>query len=134
MPYDEALADRIRKALGPDATVTERKMFGGLAFLREGKMFCGIVKDELMVRVGPERYAESLARPHVRPMDFTGRPMNGYVFVAPPGCLTEKAIRDWIERGSAFVATLPAAKRKRHAQGSGPGSPPPARTRRRSRK
>ncbi len=113
MPYDEGLADRIRGALGPNAEVTERKMFGGLAFLRSGKMFCGIVKDELMVRVGPERYEESLAKAHVRPMDFTGRSMNGYVFVGASGCRTTKAVRSWVELGAAFVATLEDRSQKR---------------------
>ena len=111
MPYDEALADRIRQALGPHAEITEKKMFGGLAFLRGGKMFCGIVKDELMVRVGPERYEESLGKAHVRPMDFTGRPMNGYVFVGSPGCRTQRAVRGWVELGAAFVAALDEHRR-----------------------
>ena len=85
MAYDEKLADRIRQAVGPRGDVTEKKMFGGLAFLLDGKMFCGIVKDDLMVRVGPERYEAALAEAHVRPMDFTGRPMNGYVYVGRGG-------------------------------------------------
>jgi TfoX/Sxy family transcriptional regulator of competence genes len=106
MAYDETLADRIRRTIGPRPDVTEKKMFGGLAFLLGGKMFCGIVKDELMVRVGPERYAAALAEPHVRPMDFTGRPMKGYVYVAARGAKTEKGIRGWLEQGAAFVATL----------------------------
>jgi TfoX/Sxy family transcriptional regulator of competence genes len=106
MPYHEALADRIRRVLGPRPDVSEKKMFGGLAFLRDGKMFCGIVRDELMVRVGPDRYEASLAKAHVRPMDFTGRPMNGYVFVAAPGCRTDTAVKKWVGLGDAFVATL----------------------------
>jgi TfoX/Sxy family transcriptional regulator of competence genes len=116
MPFDEALADRIRRAIGPRADVTEKKMFGGLAFLLDGKMFCGIVKDELMVRVGPERYEESLAKAHVRPMDFTGRPMNGYVFVGPSGCRTEKAVKAWVELGAAFVTTLASGPGRRNAR------------------
>jgi TfoX/Sxy family transcriptional regulator of competence genes len=106
MAYDEELAERIRRAVGPRADVTEKKMFGGLAFLRDGKMFCGIVRDDLMVRVGPERYEASLTEAHVRPMDFTGRPMIGYVFVAAGGCRTEKAVAKWVERGARFVAKL----------------------------
>jgi TfoX/Sxy family transcriptional regulator of competence genes len=93
MAYDEALADRVRRAVGPRSDVTEKKMFGGLAFLLERKMFCGIANDELMVRVGPERFQESLAQAHVRPMDFTGRPMKGYMFVGPAGCRTQKWLR-----------------------------------------
>src|SRR5688572_23890839 len=106
MGYDEKLADRIRRAVGPRSDVTEKKMFGGLAFLLDGKMFCGIANDDLMVRVGPERHEASLAEAHVRPMDFTGRPMTGYVFVGPGGSRTEKAVKKWVDRGAAFVATL----------------------------
>lgn len=113
MAYDEKLADRIRQAVGPRADVTEKKMFGGLAFLLDGRMFCGIVKDDLMVRVGPERYEDALAETHVRPMDFTGRPMNGYVYVGNGGTRTEKAIKKWVDRGAAFVATLDARGTKK---------------------
>ena len=106
MAYDEAIAGRVRRAVGPRPDVTERKMFGGVAFLLDGKMFCGIANDDLMVRVGPERHASSLAQPHVRPMDFTGRPMNGYVFVGPAGSRTDKAVKTWVDAGAEFVATL----------------------------
>lgn len=110
MAYDEHLADRIRRALGTRPDVSEKKMFGGLAFLLDGKMFCGIVKDELMVRVGPDQYEASLDEVHVRPMDFTGRPMNGYIFVEPEGCQTEKAVGTWVELGEKYVATLGSGK------------------------
>jgi TfoX/Sxy family transcriptional regulator of competence genes len=110
MAYDEKLADRIRRALGPDDEIEERKMFGGIAFLRGGRMFVGITGDDLMVRVGPECYEESLGKAHVRPMDFTGRPMTGYVYVAPAGRRTDTALRAWVTLGSRFVATLPAGK------------------------
>jgi TfoX/Sxy family transcriptional regulator of competence genes len=115
MAYDEALADRIRDAIGPRKGVTEKKMFGGVAFLLDGKMFCGVTKDDLMVRVGPERYEASLAKAHVRPMDFTGRPMNGYVFVGAEGTRKIDAIRKWVELASDFVAALP---RKRRVSGN----------------
>ncbi|MGE0551703.1 MAG: TfoX/Sxy family protein [Kofleriaceae bacterium] len=106
MAYDERLADRIRQAVGPRRDVTERKMFGGIAFLLDGKMFCGIASDDLMVRIGPERHESALSEPHVRPMDFTGRPMNGYVFVGPGGIKTASAIKKWVDRAVSFVATL----------------------------
>ena len=106
MAYDEQLADRVRRVVGSRPGVTEKKMFGGLAFLLDRKMFCGIVKDDLMVRVGPERYKAALSETHVRPMDFTGRPMAGYVYVGPGGSKTVKAIEKWVERGAAFVITL----------------------------
>ncbi len=104
MAYDQKLAERIRHALGGRKSVSEKKMFGGLAFLVGGKMLCGIVKDDLMVRVGPERYGEALRRPHVRPMDFTGRPMKGFVFVGPAACGTDEAVTAWVELGADFVA------------------------------
>jgi hypothetical protein len=112
MAYDEALADRVRRALGRRRDgVTEKKMFGGIAFLLDGKTFCGIVKEDLMVRIGPERYGEALSAPHARPMDFTGRPLTGYVFVGPSGTRTEPAVRKWVDQATAFVATLPATSR-----------------------
>jgi TfoX/Sxy family transcriptional regulator of competence genes len=119
MSYDEKLADRIRRALGPREDVEERKMFGGLAFLRGGRMFCGIANEDLMVRVGPEGYEKALGKPHVRPMDFTGRPMKGYVYVAPPGRQTDAALRAWVNLSASFVSTLPpspARKRSRAAK------------------
>ncbi|MBI5287969.1 MAG: TfoX/Sxy family protein [Chloroflexi bacterium] len=113
MAYDEALADRIRRVVGPRPDVIDKKMFGGIAFLLDGKMFCGIVKDDLMVRVGPDRYGAALAEAHVRPMDFTGRPMNGYVYVGPGGSRTEKAIKKWVDQGATFVATIDATPSKK---------------------
>ena len=115
MAYDEELAERVRRAAGSRAGLSEKAMFGGLALLQGGKVFCAVLGDDLMVRVGPEAYDPTLREPHVRPMDFTGRPMKGYVFVAPDGCRTEASVAAWVERGAAFVATLakgkPAAKR-----------------------
>ena len=118
MAYDEQLAGRVRQAVGPRADVAEKKMFGGIAFLLDGKVFCGIAKDDLMVRVGPERYEAALAEAHVRPMDFTGRPMNGYVYVGRGGLRTVKAIAKWVEQGAAFVGTLDGAAKKRRRPGA----------------
>jgi TfoX/Sxy family transcriptional regulator of competence genes len=121
MAYDEALAERIRSAVGRRAGATEKKMFGGIAFLLDGKTFCGVVGDDLMVRVGPELHEQALAAPHARPMDFTGRPMKGYVFVGPPGTRTETAVRKWVERATTFVAGLMAtARRPRPRSGKRP--------------
>jgi TfoX/Sxy family transcriptional regulator of competence genes len=110
MPYDTKLAGRVRAILAERGGVVEKKMFGGLAYMLDGKMFCGIVKDELMVRVGPSAYAAALSRPHVRPMDFTGKPMTGFVFVGSGGTRTAAAISDWASQGAAYIATLPARK------------------------
>ena len=116
MAYDEELAERIRGVLRGRAGVEERKMFGGLAFLLGGRMFCGIVKSDLMVRVGPERHEEALKLPHVRPMDFTGRPSRGMVFVAP-AALRSEALRRWVERGVEGLREPRAPRTKARAQG-----------------
>jgi len=113
MSYDEGLAERIRQVLGPRDDIEERKMFGGLAFLRGGRMFCGIASGDLMVRVGPDAYEKALGKPHVRPMDFTGRPLKGYVYVALAGLRTAAALRAWVRQGADFVSTLPPGPAKR---------------------
>ena len=97
MAYDEQLAARVRRELGKRKDVSERRMFGGLAFMVGGHMACGVLKDELIVRVDPTSEAASL--PHARPFDFTVRPTRGMVYVAPAGVVTEDDLRDWVERG-----------------------------------
>lgn len=114
MSYDEALADRVRAvALELRASTTERAMFGGLCFVVDGKMFAGIVDRELMVRVGPDAYEVALAEPHVREMDFTGKPMRGYVYVEPPALRPAARLRQWIERGLAGARAAKPKKRRR---------------------
>ncbi len=108
MAYDEGLTQRIREFLEGKAGVREKKMFGGVAFLIGGNMCCGVVGDELMVRVGPDAYDEALAQPHARAMDFTGRPMRGMVYVAVAGFEDDADLSAWIGRGVAFAASLPA--------------------------
>ena len=107
MAYDELLAERVRAALTGVAGITEKKMFGGIAFMLSGNMCCGIVKDELMVRLGPEGTAAALEEPHTRPMDFTGKPMKTMIYVEAIGCADDLALTDWAERGVAFAKTLP---------------------------
>lgn len=109
MAYDEKLGERVRWIVAGEEGLTERKMFGGLAFMLDGHMFCGIVGEELMLRLGPEGADAALERPHIRPMDFTGRPMTGMVFVAPGG-LRGAALRRWVGEAAAFVRTLPPKK------------------------
>jgi len=104
--YNEKLAAMIREALKNKRNITEKKMFGGLAFMLKGKMFCGIINDDLMVRTGPENYEKALSKPHSRPMDFTGRPMKGFVYVAPHGYKTAKALSRWITFGLDYVSNL----------------------------
>lgn len=112
MPFDEVLASRVRALVHDNPDVTERKMFGGLAFLLRGQMCCGIVGSDLMVRIGAGDYASALAEKHVRPMDFTGRPSKGMVYVAPAGLRTESSLRRWVERSVRFSQSLPAKAAK----------------------
>lgn len=107
MPYDEGLAQRVREQLAQRPDVTEKKMFGGLAFLLGGNMCCGIVREELMVRVGPDAHAASLAVPHAREMDFTGRAMKGMVYVGTDGLGEDEELAAWVGRGIAFAGSLP---------------------------
>jgi hypothetical protein len=107
MAYDPGLAERIRELLRDRHDVVEKKMFGGIAFMLQGHMAVGIAGDALMARVGPDRHADALRSPHVRPMDFTGRPMKGYVFVDPAGLADDAELQRWIDACAAFVANLP---------------------------
>jgi TfoX/Sxy family transcriptional regulator of competence genes len=107
MAYDEDLAGRIREELASRDDVTERKMFGGIAFMVGGNMCCGVAGEDLMLRLGAEGADAALKDPHARPMDFTGRPMSGYVFVAPGGTATPSDLRRWVDRAVAFATTLP---------------------------
>lgn len=106
MAYDEKLADRVRNTLAGRKGLAEKKMFGGISFMLNGKMCCGVVKDDLVIRVGPERYEKALAEPYVRPMDYTGHPLRGFVFVSPPGYQTDEALANWVERAARFVISL----------------------------
>jgi len=115
MSYDEKLAERVRTTLAETSGIAEKKMFGGIAFMLHDRMFCGIIKEDLVVRVGPQQYEAALRQPHVRPMDFTGRPMSGYVYVEASGCRGKSALKKWIQWGTAFVSTMPA-KKPRKAQ------------------
>jgi hypothetical protein len=111
MAFDQALAERIRTTLASQSGIVEKKMFGGLAFLLHGHMACGIVGNDLMVRVGPEGHESALAEPNTRPMDFTGKPLKGMVYVSPTGVSTAKALRAWVDRGVEHVRTLPPKER-----------------------
>ena len=106
MAYDEGLAQRIRDVLDDREGASEKKMFGGLCFLLNGNMSCGVVGSELMVRVGPDAYEDALAEPHARKMDFTGRPMRGMVYVAEQGVEDDSDLASWIDRGAHFAGSL----------------------------
>ena len=112
MAYDESLAERIRSVLGDRQHVSEQKMFGGIAFMVGGRMAVGVTGNDLMVRVGPDAHDRALASPHVRPMDFTGRPMRGFVYVAPVGVVDDPELQRWVEFGANFAATQPPPRRR----------------------
>ena len=103
MPYDETLVERLRPLFRGKYSVKEKRMFGGLAFMVNGHMCCGIVGKDLVVRTGRDGFSEAIRQPHARPMDFTGRPMKGFVYVAPAGYRSDRDLRSWTRRGLDFV-------------------------------
>ena len=111
MAFDEGTAQRLRETyaavedLSP-TRVQEKKMFGGLAVMVNGHMSCGVVQDELMVRVGPQLYERAMARPHAREMDFTGRSLKGFVYVAVDGFESDDDLRAWVDLSLEFVLSL----------------------------
>ena len=114
MPYDESLEQRIRRFFGANKIKHEAKrMMGGLCFLVNGKMCVGVEKDRLMARIGPEVYESALKRKGCRPMDFTGRPMCGFVFVEPAGLKSEKDLGYWLELALAFNPSAKKSVRKK---------------------
>jgi len=108
MAYDEGVAQRLREVFAGRTDVVEKKMFGGLAFMVAGNMCCGVVGEELMARVGPEQYGKALQEPHAREMDFTGKPMKGFVYVGVQGFASDDDLLSWVGRCEQFVTTLPA--------------------------
>jgi hypothetical protein len=107
MAYDEKLAERIRGHMASIQDLVEKKMFGGIGFLIQGNMACGVNGENLIVRVGPEQYEAALKEPHVGQFDMTGRPMKGWVVVAPEGIATEAELGSWIQRGVVIAQSLP---------------------------
>ncbi|MEZ4415515.1 MAG: TfoX/Sxy family protein [Gemmatimonadota bacterium] len=107
MSADPGLVQRIREALAQRSDVVEKRMFGGVAFMVRGHMCCGVANDDLMLRVGAERYPEALTRPHAREMDFTKKPLKGFVYVAPAGIETDNALESWLAWALEFVESLP---------------------------
>ena len=106
MAYNIKLAERIRSELD-GIPVVEKKMFGGVGFLLNGNMACGVNKDDMIVRVEPEKHAALLKKSHVRPFDMTGRPMKGWLLVEEAGVKTEKQLSAWVKEGVEFASTLP---------------------------
>ena len=106
MAYNLKLAERIRHQLDGMPYV-EKKMFGGVGYLLHGNMACGVVKDDLIVRVDPEKHTNLLKKPHARPFDMTGKPMKGWLIVEADGLKTSRQLSAWIKEGLEFASTLP---------------------------
>ena len=113
MAFNEKLNDRLREAMSVFKNVEEKNMFGGTCFMLNDKMCIGVVGDELMCRIGPEAYDAALERPGCREMIFTGRPMNGYVFVSEPGMKSKKDFNYWIDLSVAFNKHAKSSKKKK---------------------
>ena len=108
MAFDEKLAERMRKQLADQGGVVEKRMFGGVAFLLNGNMCCGVHQEALMVRLSPDAAAAALRQPHTRIFDLTGRPMKGWLLVDAEGLKTAAQLKRWIGQSVAFAASLPA--------------------------
>lgn len=108
MAYNEELAQRIREFLVDQPGLIEKRMFGGVGFMLQGNMACGVNKDDLIVRVGLDDYPQAVSQPFTRPFDFTGRPMKGWVMVSPEGYLADKDLKAWVDQGVAYALSLPA--------------------------
>ncbi len=109
MAYDTALADRIRKALGRQAGLTEKEMFGGVGFMVRGNMACGVSGKEMMVRVGPAGHDAAMKEPHVRAFNLSsGKPPKGWLLVRPAGLKSDAEVKAWVKRGVTFALSLPS--------------------------
>ncbi len=123
MAADPELLQRVRKALAREAGLAERRMFGGVCFTIGGHMACGVRGRELVVRVGPAAHPAALAEPHARPMDFTGKPLAGFVYVAPTGLAGARELAKWLRRGVRYVKSLPPKTARRPTRRSRGRSP-----------
>jgi len=107
MTYDEGLAQRLREEIGELPGCVEKKMFGGVGFLLNGNMVCGVINADLIIRVGPDQYENALQERHSKQFDITGRPMTGWIIVVPDGYAEDKDLKYWLDRGIEFAKTLP---------------------------
>jgi len=105
--FDEGLAQRVREILSENLGYEEKEMFGGIGFLLQGHMACGVIREDLIVRVGEENYTEALLKPDVELFDMTGRAMTGWVVVKETGYSKDSNLRDWVDQGASYSLTLP---------------------------
>ena len=109
MAYDEVLADRVREVISLRDQVTEKKMFGGIAWMVGGNMACGVSSGgDLIVRLDPQESEKALAEPGVRVFDMTGRPMRGWLLVEPEAIEADEQLAGWVDAGAGFASSLPA--------------------------
>lgn len=108
MAYSEELAERIREVVDVRPGVSERRMFGGIAWMVNGNMACGIIGDDLMVRLDRDEADIAQAEEHVGPMDFTGRPMRGFITVEAAGIDGDADLGRWVDAGADFAESLPS--------------------------
>ena len=113
MAYNESLADRLRVHLASQEDLKEKNMMGGLTFMVNGKMCLGIVKEDLMVRLNPDIHDQAIEKNGCREMDFTGKPMKGYVFVSPEAVESEKALSYWVNLALDYNPLAKASKKKK---------------------
>ena len=107
MAYNQQLAQRIREETKTLPGLQEKKMFGSVGFLIQGNMACGVHGEDMIVRTGTENYQAALSRPHTRPFDLTGKPMQGWIMVEPKGVEAESDLRYWVQQGVEFAQSLP---------------------------
>lgn len=107
MAYDEGLAQRVREVLAVEPGLTEKRMFGGIAFMLDGNMACAVTNDDMMVRVGTEGTDVLLAQPGVRVSDMAGKPMKGWLLVSADATAEDEDLAGWVGRGVAFARSLP---------------------------
>jgi len=112
MPYNEKLASRVRDSFGKRRGLEEKKMMGGLTFMLKGKMCVGVLKNDLMARIDPELHESALKRKGCREMDFTGKPMRGFVFVGPAGTATKRDLQSWLKIAIEYNKKAKASKKK----------------------
>lgn len=115
MAYDEILCQRVRNLLGARTAFVETKLMGGLVFMVDGNMCCGVTGTSVLVRVGEAMRDSALAKPHTRRMEFNGRSPKGFIFVGAKGCTTDKALSNWLQQALAFIATLPPKEKRKTA-------------------
>lgn len=107
MAFDTALVNRLRSHFNGRQDIEEKRMFGGMAFMIGGHMCVGVLNDSLVARIGPDQHKDSLSSMYASPFDYTGKPLNGFVYVAPEGIRSDTELADWVTKCEGFVFSLP---------------------------